>query len=455
MVKTALDELEFIFEEISRLRKVLESGNWSEVGFELSHQIKVPPNSGRQIIIGSKGAAAAMRIVRRAAKRVGFENRVSNEKGREIFSQHFYERYVVHPRELNQKEAERLIGAIGRSVKSSIKSFAFIFPAFVVANKDPFQLDLGPVRIRSHKTTSRRLLEIIKLGNSSLTKGDEMSRLHRTDMASAARHYRYFGWSFEVQVIAVDAKKAQEVASHTTQRALDAFAFLLGFEVASQTSFGEVGRIDKRYFRLSLHENEHPTTIWGNSWLHFGRSLADNWVEWFTSDPYPSAVQLLSKVIAADANPDLSRPLCFRISEAISIFCTASRNDILGDRIVNLVVAMEWVTNTNERGPGVQETFSTRVAALCTFYEGGDFNVYKSQADEVYHVRSALVHGRLSRFDQSLESQLGEAIKLAESSIFGFLLAVGNHGLDLDACSDRELKSKFDSLVVSTSETTP
>ena len=95
----------------------------------------------------------------------------------------------------------------------------------------------------------------------------------------------------------------------------------------------------------------------------------------------------------------------------------------------------------------VSKLVSDRNSGLCCVSNSDDRSKWKQDVKDVYDMRSQLLHGSISPFDEKINSVMGRAAKLGEEAIIQALFLFGEEALIAETVATRRLAKWFDDFV--------
>jgi hypothetical protein len=175
------------------------------------------------------------------------------------------------------------------------------------------------------------------------------------------------------------------------------------------------------------------------------------------ASPGPDAVEILQRLHGEDgrdwldraggtlqplADPSLDWPLAARFRDAASWFGEGVTEASHAARILDFVTAIERAVVTGDH-PEVWRCVTRRAAILGAAAEGGDFADWLRRADEIYEIRSQIVHGALSPFAPEAAAMAPRVAALARAALCGALVFFETLGLSRGRFSADKLEHAF------------
>jgi hypothetical protein len=141
-------------------------------------------------------------------------------------------------------------------------------------------------------------------------------------------------------------------------------------------------------------------------------------------------------------DPDLMGPLCYRFLDALSWFGQAVRETSDAARFVKFITAIERIVITNEDDR--TETVKKRAAALC-WEPDSERKLYQlsERIGELYALRSKLVHGDISPFDERIGVELYGCEAVARRVLLRGLSFFQTIGLTVGNISQKGLRRHY------------
>lgn len=279
------------------------------------------------------------------------------------------------------------------------------------------ELAIGPVVIRPRAQAHARLRTLL---DDHLTQHGETERVDSREEVEV--YFGSFSDMAEVTVPGCDRKMARVVAEQVVQSALD---FLHAWAGATHTRRMRGGghglAADKR---ASLSTNAAGRTEIGYEISWHGANVSDEaWVGLQTeSAALTGPVGVALTAVLERRNPEL---LADRFLDACGWYGDAAREPSPAAAAVKFVTAMERLLWTGE-DRGVTQRIADRAAALCFSIETWDLHQQMAEIKDAYDLRSALLHGRISKADPVVQKRVRRCERAARELLLTWLERFGD-----------------------------
>lgn len=279
------------------------------------------------------------------------------------------------------------------------------------------ELAIGPVVFRPRAQARARLRALL---DDHVAQHGEAGRLDSREEVEA--YFGNFSDIAEVTVPNCDRKTARLVAQQVVQSALD---FLHAWAGAAHTrrmrGGGHSLAADKR---ASLATNAAGRTEIGYEISWHGANVSDEAWAGLQSDgtTLTGPVGVALTAVLERRTPEL---LADRFLDACGWYGDASRELIPAAAAVKFVTAMERLLWTGE-GRGVTQRIADRAAALCFSVETWDLPEQTAQIKDAYDLRSALLHGRISKSSSDVPKRLQRCERAARELLLTWLERFGD-----------------------------
>ncbi len=221
---------------------------------------------------------------------------------------------------------------------------------------------------------------------------------------AAARDYlETFRDIAEVEVPSCDDPTSQLVAGAALQAVLDFLHVVAGASyTARMRGPGPAVGADRRATVTRVDGKLGITLSSRAAGAHIGNEA---WQELTGPDGERWLGPLASSLWALVERRDLSL-FADRFIDACGWYGDAAREPSPAAAAVKFVTAMERLLWTGETGPGVTRRVSERLAALCFSTSTWNFAEVEAEVRDAYDLRSALLHGRISKADPEVKRRL-------------------------------------------------
>lgn len=437
------DDIEFIFEECQRIAKMgrhaLKTLPKNDVFFDLPH----PSGKGKMLC----GRAAAQRIKNltdEIARRNGLSRRASHQTLRKPTEELLVQRFLKEGRELDRKQIDRFISAVGRKAEAACSDITHFIPCTLMAVQEPETLAIGPVVFHNRASFRRKMLSHMKEYRRDLVQ-DSQSNYARGLMLDATKFYRQFGWVAEVTVKGCDSETSAVIAGRAAISALDCLHLVFRSKYTDRMSIGgpAIGTDKRGGVTIGEDGKMHPhgSTTWAGQ-----ANFAAGWSDQLEDPNLAHILSLCGLALQTVVDPALERSVSQRFLDAAQWFGEASRDDRPASRVVKYVTAIERMVMTDEMGD-IQKLVSERVAALCCDPQASDRHKWRVDALKVYDRRSRLVHGSVSPTDPEIQHDAWLAARIGEETILSALVKLGEPALKKGKVSTKRLAKWYGAII--------
>lgn len=439
-----LDDIKFIFDEYDRLSSMSSAQRHELSVFD--YVCNLPHPSGRvSVMCGVKAQERIDSLALEAARRSGLSNRVSLHTLRGTTSKLLSDYFWKWGRVIREDQVDKLLNSVGKWVKKSCADRTHLLPCTLMSYQEPEALEIGPVKFHNRASFRRFYLENSDKEYQSTLEEWQIKRF-RTLRLDAVRFFKQFDWVAEVTVANCDLQTSKQIAEQTVASALDCMHLMLGPENSDQMRIGGVNsRVQKRS-ELWFDAGEGLQASNNVSWQ--GQvSLSKGWSKALHDDGYSLLWALAAFALECAVNPDLARPLSRRFLDSAFWFGEAVRAEQPTIKLINYVNALERIIMTEQK-TDIKRLMSDRIVALSkNRAQHNDADVLRKDFNEVYNIRSDLLHGTLSPMDKSVHCFVTKAAILARETIMSALVAFGESGLETEKISTNQLANWFGEIV--------
>ncbi len=402
------DDAHFIFTEVVRLAK-LTDGERRELlqadPFEFFHHLR--RSDGGIVPIGKAGTEALRRIAKRYLDQVpDFRERVNLgtflEALRIEFAKHFFGSEVRQ----DTSGLDDILKAARIKTESEFRPRRYFIPTAMFVAERPRRFTVGPV-------------EFVKTDIFFAEHATDLQPLERPDSGGKESHLRQYYEDFDwVAVVAIPPacpKVSQAKAEFLAIAALNVIRLVCGRSVTYRTRTADERGRDSRWSKVWEEGDKgfrHSFSL-GES----GHAVGDDWDIVFTreKETFEAAVGAVGAFAGFSEPP----PLCRRFVDALGWYGEAVTDKLPAPRIVKLVTALEVMVGTGpeldkkgRRIRGVTKIVCSRAANWHAFAIGGKYAASYQRLQDIYALRSGLVHGTLSPNDESLTGKSHDAEEL-------------------------------------------
>jgi hypothetical protein len=410
----------------------------------------LPHPSGDGVLLCGRAAAERIELLakRYLAKHL-LSSRISPNEVVERFGDEFSRRFIGECREVNNAEVEAALSAAVTSAAMKIADVTHFLPCHLTEDAYPDSISIGPVHFRTREAffelIQRELDRSVEpCGDGSSAEdvapkeiGNDLTRLLRDQ---AVNYYKGFKWVAEVQVRGCDQEVSLKRAELAVFSAVNVLHLLLGAFYSDSMRVGGPRLEPDLRGRISRGGDGAVEIIVSRAPV--GQPLDSRWWEFISAGDGRHYLGCAGITLEVTTDPDLMRPLCYRFLDALSWFGQAVRETSDAARFVKFITAIERIVVTNEDDR--TETVKRRGAALC-WEPNSERKVYQlsERIGELYALRSKLVHGDISPFDERIGVELYECETVARRVLLRGLSFFQTIGLTVDNISQKRLRRHY------------
>jgi len=402
------DDAHFIITEVIRLAKLSDEERKALLRadpFEFLHHLSRP--DGSVVSIGKAGTEALRRIAKRYLDQVSdFRDRVNVETFLEALRSEFAKHFFGTEVRENTSGLDDILKAARIRTESEFRARRFFIPTEMFVAERPCRFAVGPVEfIKTNTFFQEHALQLEALDRSEL--GGKDSRLRQ--------YYENFEWVAVVAIPAACPKASQAKAEFLAVAALNVIRLVCGRSHTYRSRTADERGRDSRWSKV-WEEGEkgfrHSFSLGGG-----GHAVGDDWDLIFVREK--EVFEPAVAAVSAFGNFSEPPPLCRRFVDALSWYGEAVTDKLPAPRIVKLVTALEVMVGTGpeldkkgKRRRGVTKIVCNRAAKWHSFAIGGKFPDSYRLLEDLYALRSGIVHGTLSPGDESLIGKSHDAEEL-------------------------------------------
>ena len=338
-------------------------------------------------------------------------------------------RFIHQRRSPDETQITRMLAAALRRAQADIEDRTHFIPCRLFAGDGPAGVAVGPVSFR--RTAAFR-----ETHGDAIAADAELETLF-------ARDFGPWPWTAEVTIRGCDRTISRERALKAVDGALDMLRLYAG---AAES--GMLGRTGAPGLPASV-----PAGLWTDPGgrMHLARPEAGEsesgapWLKRVHEAPGRDWLDRAGRCLEPLADPALHWPLAERFREAASWFGKGVAETYRAARILVFVTAIERAVIPGDHAD-VWRAVTRRAAALALRAEGGAPGDWLNRAEEVYEIRSQIVHGAASPFAPEAGAHEPAAAGLARAVLHGALAFYEELGLTSPGYSADRLEKDFRTL---------
>ncbi|RED47726.1 HEPN domain-containing protein [Aestuariispira insulae] len=296
------------------------------------------------------------------------------------------QRFVRESRDLDEKQLARMTSSAVRFHRSKLADRRHALPVHLECIRADSPVDLGPVRMTPITTYA-----------ASHENPDIRSWIGKADMVA------------EVTIPQCDIPMSEQRALHTVERARDILRLLAG-----------------EYHAVNKITSPRPVR-----WPEIVRDL-------------PAAIPRgFALALTSISDPTRPWPLAARLLDGVSWYSIGSRENSVAAAITIWVNALERLTMTRDH-MRITDCVAQRTALLTLLHhpEKG-YAACRREADALYEIRCALVHGGASPFDPDMIAHADAAEAITRTACLGALSFFSQIGLETMPYTSKAMEKAY------------
>ncbi len=356
-------------------------------------------------------------------------------------------RFIRDQRPLNVQQVQKALAAAVREAKRARYDATHFIPCRLASTSEPDQFSIGPVVFRSRAAFFARIRPQV---DALAERGKATETIETNDWVRIESYYGAFDWIGEVRIRNCDPDISEERARQAVTAAIDILQVVFGASYTERMAVGGPTMANDRRVHMQLGRDDELQLSW--SWRATSPVALPDLRDLLANSEVAFLLGSGGQAIEAIIDPALDRPISRRLVDAASWYGQAVREEFDAARIVKAVTALERLLMTEDVAD-IASTLSARGAALAWRPTSRfDFDEWKGRLKKAYGLRSQLVHGSLSPFDQEVHLRSDWCVWLSQEVLraaFGAWRAVS--GLDRRVL-DSDLSTWFGQLVKNASQ---
>lgn len=384
---------------------------------------KQPPQSQRQYFLSSKAQQTISDIAVRQSK--SCKNATVREYIQEIKEALYL--HLIDNREFNQSNCSKLISKVKNNINNRYKNITYYIPFEAPSFGKENELKIGNIKI-IHKDTIFQKIKDDKYYDSFIGT-DKQEKYNCLIKIPISDHSQ--------ELSEIKAKSISEI--------------IYGIVKVFTTSYG----FDANYLSLQNHpinnnivhyitKKDDQYAINGS--YSFGEDLKIFW-ENFEEDLKGDLGLIIEKLILRASSNNSNELLADRLLDAFYWFGDASRDTNKNAQVVKLVTAIERLVTIKktDKNETITENFSLRTSCLVSIFSG-EIGKWSYQAKSMYKLRSDLVHGSRSIFNNTDLGLDFDPFQITYQTILSACVAFYKLGLELSSY-EKNLVNMYDELL--------
>lgn len=381
-------------------------------------------------------------LTRRALALRKLQGQVDHLAARKVLQAEFVRRFIQERREIDSKQAARLLSCAAKSIEKTRSTWTYFIPVRFMFTSEPEQIDLGPVVLLSLGEAGRSLVGSIReyLAAHSVGADRDWARKH---LRKASEYYRSYKWVARVTISNCDEKVAERQAPEAVMSALDCLHFVLGRNASHRLRIGEekMAHAELAMFSVAADGKLSVSTSVGSLDV---MGFSDGWSKELERPDIREMLSLVRLALTVKGDLSLRRPLADRFLDAARWFGEAVREKSAFSKAVKFITAVERLVVAGKESD-LTDTVSTRVADITLSDDSkASWEQRKKQVVKAYALRSDLVHGSVSPFAQRVLDEVSLCGDVAEHTLAQMLFRLGESGLLSTDVSEADYAAWFD-----------
>lgn len=439
-----VEDVRAILEDCVRMQQLAQT-DFESLKEELDPWLMLPHPSGNGSMFTSKVSSECLwRLAERARASQGLERRVTLGNVKDPLQGELVKRFISEGRQIDEREVSKLLSWAAKAAKRGCKARTYYLPVRFTFSTEPEFIRLGPVTLMTREHAGVKLAPAIReyLKDDGVKKNQKWSRKHLREGLS---YYQHFKWVAEVTIIGCDADTGENAARKAVSSAIDLLHVILSRRYTNKLRVGGPGLSSDKQSRFVV-DGEGKLSV---STSHGGFDqvgFADGWSKELEREDIAEMFRLAGIALQCRSDITISRPISERYLDAAIWFGEAVRDETLSSRAVKYVTAIERIV-TAGKTEAIEQTVATRTADLLFNPDDPDsWEENRQKVMQAYQLRSQLVHGSISPYDEGVASGVSLCGDLAEELLIATLHRFGDETLQFDRISNRQYAAWFESV---------
>lgn len=384
----------------------------------------------------------------------------------EILRDEFASRYIKLGQQMNRATVSRLLDSAYQKLQEKYESLIHFIPCSVIASDNPNEFQIGPV-LFLHKTRfwelygnkieeqkEKDIEDQILRNKQALERGIAPKMIPSEDRAreiiikgySKLRvFFDQYSWVAIVTVETSHPGISRQRAMFAVQSAINVLKLFCNTIYSEKMRIAYTPMLPTSDVKL-VQSAGGPLRL-DLAWISREGHTSMNWVQ-ALYDHEGTTVDLAGNAIRVLIDSSLKWPLSQRFLDALSWFSDAMDEISPAGKVIKYVSAIERMTVTGKefrdrvKRP-ITDIFSPRATLLCYHLMQGTLTDWYKRLSDIYALRSDLLHGSLSPFDEKVRESVSDAEELASIVLISGLHWFQELGIDDAQFNDKRLREKF------------
>lgn len=431
-----LDKINYFHRNISKLSK--------NEDFKKDLTAMLPIKNGGVVICGLD----AMKKLHNLARDEYFSNQelsftVTLEAYTDQIRKQFVSIFYEEKADLNKENLRRMFASSHSTLKEKFKSRTFFIPCLLFSHSSPKELSIGPISfmhsslfrelydekfkidISSSEEISERSLEqanILIFTSDKAKKKSNKVKIRYLTMAGKKADQKIFekyinsiasyNWLARIRISPAEIKLSERQANYIIEQGLNVMRMILGEGYSHKLKRDIAAKEPYEIFRIYLNEEDiFEYTASSKSKEHHG----ENWHDALSVGDFE--IRIFGEILTRLSNFQVISNAEERLLDALTWYGEAIAEQSPGIKIVKFMSTFERLTLTGERNQVTQHIVQ-RAAWLiksCWDEDHGD------EIQNLYELRSRLIHGDKSPWDRSIDQSVITISKLTRKLLVSAL----------------------------------
>lgn len=420
------EDFSFIMEEIIRIQKKFQNEKKLENNMDAFCSLPHPSGAG-QMLIGQAANIRFRTISNRALEsNQKLKNRIRVEVLENAIKHVFQKDICTEHKELTQSCADKIVAkAIKHVQKNKLVTHTHHFPCILPLDKKKHSFWVGPVhfmqtekfladkegQLESYEAdVKERYISRDKEHLKRELTGDEIKnidKLSKVFVSDLKEYYSNYPWIMALEIKDFESEKSKDIARLGAQTALNIIR--LFFPNGHAEKIQIAGRPKWEWKTSDLIERPDGQVDISLQ-RRFKVSDETGWVKKYSEGEGGKWVAMLGGLIPFLVSGEPVPLLYQRLINALWWYGEALSVDVPYLKVTSLANALESFLATKKED--IASQISIRGGLLMSIEDEGKGEDWEGRIKKFYDMRSALVHGRISAFDQEVSSQIGWGVRI-------------------------------------------